>query len=332
MREGFPPVAAASLGEAVLYRLAKGLYRTEIAQSNEMKEASTDADKADGYRAAQVSRVVEAARRYGVKLVGRDVLDLGCHDGAMTVNYVKHGVRHIVGIDIDADAVRIATMKHAGPHVEYAVSRTTAIPLPDESVDTIICFDVFEHVSRPADVLAECRRVLRDGGRMLIGTWGWYHPFAPHLWAAMPVPWAHVVFSERTILRTCRRVFHSDWYVTNRHDVDEHGRKKADKYADEMISTDYLNKLFIRDFEKVFLESGLRHVIHPEPFGSKYGRWTKPLLKCRTCGSSSPRTSGPRSRNHARMAMRSVDLLIVDVHHMTCFTALAPDQANRTAT
>jgi SAM-dependent methyltransferase len=196
----------------------------------------------------------------------------------MTVNYVTHGVRRIVGVDIDPEAIEIARVRHTGPAVDYLLSRTTAIPLPDASIDTIVCYDVFEHVSRPAEVLAECRRVLRRGGRMLIGTWGWYHPFAPHLWAAMPVPWAHIVFSERTILRTCRRVFHSEWYVTNRHDVDEHGRKKIDKYVDEAISTDYLNKLRISDFEKVFRGSGLHHAIHPEPFGSKYAQWTRPLL------------------------------------------------------
>ncbi len=56
-------------------------------------------------------------------------------------------------------------------------------------VDVVLCYDVFEHVSRPAAVLDECYRILKPGGKMLIGTWGWYHPFAPHLWSTMPVPW-----------------------------------------------------------------------------------------------------------------------------------------------
>lgn len=267
------------LAEQILYWLVKRFYHTEIAHSREMKEATRGAEHCGAYRASQVTRVVSAAKRYGVELLGRDLLDLGCNDGALTVQYLNQGPRRVVGVDIDAHAIDLARQKHDSPSVEYLVSTVAEIPLPDESVDTIICFDVFEHVARPVEVLAECKRVLRPRGNMLIGTWGWYHPFAPHLWATMPVPWAHVVFSERTILRTCRQVFHSPWYVPTMHDLDEFGHKQADKYLEETISTDYLNKFLISDFEKVFKASGLEYRTHLEPFGSKYARWTRALLR-----------------------------------------------------
>lgn len=261
--------------ENVLFWLVKRLYRTEIAHSNQMKEALSTAASNASYRESQSSKVVAAARRYGVTLTDKVVLDLGCNNGALTVQYLNAGARRVVGVDIDAGAVEEARAKHAGPLAEFHVSGVTGLPLPDESVDVILCYDVFEHVARPAAILAECRRVLRPGGQMLIGTWGWHHPFAPHLWATMPVPWAHVVFSEATILRTCRRVFHAPWYVPNMHDLDEHGQKMRDKYLEESISTDYLNKFFISDFEKVFRESGLRWRAHLEPFGSRFARWTR---------------------------------------------------------
>ena len=116
------------------------------------------------------------------------------------------------------------------------------------------------------------------GAKMLIGTWGWGHPFAPHLWATMPVPWAHVVCSEDSALRACRRVYNAPWYVPNMHDLDENGLRKP-KFLNESISKDYLNKLWIKDFEKVFRECGLRFVIHPRPFGSKFARWSVVFLK-----------------------------------------------------
>jgi len=38
------------------------------------------------------------------------------------------------------------------------------IPIPDESVDRIVCFDAFHHVPNPKDVLSEFCRVLKTGG------------------------------------------------------------------------------------------------------------------------------------------------------------------------
>jgi SAM-dependent methyltransferase len=267
------------LSEALLYRLAKRFYRTPVAHSNEMKEALKTKTGLDTYRASQVGKVIKAAERYGVPIAGRDVLDLGCNDGALSVQYPEYGARHVIGVDIDAPAVEAAKKLHPHPAVEYRVASVNGLPVADESIDAILCYDVFEHVSRPGVVLAECRRVLQPGGKMLIGTWGWYHPFAPHLWSTLAVPWAHVFFSERTMLRTCRRVYHSPWYVPTLHDFDEAGRLKPDKYLEESISTDYLNKYLINDFEAVFAKSGLTWKVNLEPFGSKYARFTKAFLR-----------------------------------------------------
>jgi len=73
--------------------------------------------------------------------------------------------------------------------------------------------------------------------RMLIGTWEWHRPFAPHLWSTMPVPWAHLIVSERTLLRACRRVYHAAWYVPTFHDFDVDGSRKHDRYTEDRIST-----------------------------------------------------------------------------------------------
>ncbi len=44
----------------------------------------------------------------------------------------------------------------------------TNIPLPDASLDAIICTEVFEHVVDPAAVLSEFSRLLRPGGKLLL--------------------------------------------------------------------------------------------------------------------------------------------------------------------
>ena len=263
--------------DSVLFFLAKQLYRTEIAHSAAMKNALKEPDKYDAYRFGQLDNILDAGASYGIDVTDKIVLDFGCNDGAITPGYAFRGARRVIGVDIDKAAVEKARAACRDDRVIYHVSETTTLPLDDASVDLIICYDVFEHVADPPAILAECRRVMKPGAKMLIGTWGWGHPCAPHLWATMPVPWAHVFFSEKSVLRACRRVYDAPWYVPNMHDLDENGGRKP-KFLNDTISKDYLNKLSIDDFERVFRESGLSYVIHPRPFGSKFARWSVVFL------------------------------------------------------
>lgn len=266
------------LGESLLYALTRRLYLRNIGQSQEMTQALASADSYADYRLECLNKVLAAARQYNVPWQDKDVLDLGCYDGAISQGYLNSGARSVIGIDIDEPAVVKAQQKFSDPRLQFRVSDTRKFPVDDACVDTIFSYDVFEHVEQPAAVLSECHRVLRPGGKLLIGTWGWYHPFAPHLWSTMPVPWAHVLFSEKTMLRTCRRVYHSDWYQPNMHDFDQDGKRIPDKFLHEEIPKDYLNKYLVRDFERVFRESPLRYKVHAQRFSSRWAAWTKPLL------------------------------------------------------
>ena len=267
------------ISENILFAIASRMYRSSLGQSDEMFQALSDGDSYAGYRRECLAKVLDAAKLYGVPFLRRDVLDLGCYDGAISSGYLDAGARFVYGVDIDESAVKSAQKNFTDTRLDFRVSGVAGLPLDDQSVDTIFCYDVFEHVETPAPILDECNRVLRPGGKMLIGTWGWYHPFAPHLWSTMPVPWAHLLFSEKTMLCTCRRVYHSDWYIPNMHDYDEYGQRKADRYTHECIPTDYLNKYLIKDFDDTFRESPLNYKINPQRFSSKWAAWTIPLLK-----------------------------------------------------
>lgn len=263
------------VSEQILFILAKMLYRTEIAHSTEMKNSLKCIDAYDTYRSKnEFNRIVKAAKSYGVEICGKSLIDLGCNDGAISVGYLDEGVSNVTGVDIDGSAIKRAQKLHTKPGLTFVISTLKKIPLEDECADVIISSDVFEHISHPVTILKELYRILKPGGQILIGTWGWYHPFAPHLWSTMPVPWAHVLFSEKTILHVCRRVYHSNWYVPNMHDFDSSGNRLPDKYTHEKISTDYLNKFLIRDFEKAFEESGFTYNTNLIPFGSRYARFT----------------------------------------------------------
>jgi SAM-dependent methyltransferase len=63
--------------------------------------------------------------------------------------------------------------QYQGPLVKYLqpidyVCEITAIPLPDASLDAIVCTEVIEHVVDPVAVLAEFSRLLKPGGKLFL--------------------------------------------------------------------------------------------------------------------------------------------------------------------
>lgn len=255
-------------GEALLFAAAKRLYRTEIAHTAEMKSALSDIDAYDKLREGGAEKVISALRRYRLEIKGRRVVDFGCNDGALSARYLKEGAAQVTGLDIDAQALERA--RQLRPGIRFLQSGVDLLPLEDQSVDLIVSLAVFEHVAKPEPILREMRRVLAPGGHIVIGTNGWKSPFAPHLWATMPVPWAHLLVSERTLLRTCRRVYRAPWYQPNMHDLASDGALLPDKYTGEHLSRDYLNQYTIADFERAFRETGFRYSTDVIPLsGSK---------------------------------------------------------------
>lgn len=70
------------------------------------------------------------------------------------------------------------------PDATVTIAPDGTVPVPDASVDAVLSTQVLEHVADPALYLAECHRMLRPGGRLLLSTHGFmvYHPDPVDLW------------------------------------------------------------------------------------------------------------------------------------------------------
>lgn len=102
---------------------------------------------------------------------GVTVLDLGCGGGFMSEALARRGAR-VIGID-PVDEVLVAARHHAaaeGLAIDYRVAGGESIPLPDASVECVVCVDVLEHVADLDRVLDEIARVLKPGGCFLFDT------------------------------------------------------------------------------------------------------------------------------------------------------------------
>jgi SAM-dependent methyltransferase len=94
--------------------------------------------------------------------IGRRVLDVGCRFGALTRAYVEGN--QVVGIDVDREALAEAAKLGIEPIWADAAE---PFPLDDESFDVVVLGELLEHLPLPERTVAEARRVLRPGGRLI---------------------------------------------------------------------------------------------------------------------------------------------------------------------
>jgi len=204
-------------------------------------------------------------------VAGKDVLDFGCGDGPLTF-FLAGRTRpsRIVGVDIDAGAIERAhaalTEANGGKNgmVEFLLGSPDCIPAADASFDTLLAFDCLEHVMSPAVAVREWHRVLRPGGRCLIRWFPYRGPWGPHMEALVPIPWAHVLFGERAMLRTAALVYDLPAFVPRHWDLDDQGRKKPNKWR-QWTSFDeqgYINKLSMGQFRRIATEAGFHVARH----------------------------------------------------------------------
>lgn len=138
-------------------------------------------------------------------LPGGDLLDFGCGYGGRTVEFQRLAGGFAVGFDVETRMIGPAlefARAEGAPRVAYAAGIGEALPFADESFDVVVSYDVFEHVHDPEICLAECLRVLRPGGRLMIVFPPYYHPTGSHLEGYLShLPWANVLFDQKTLLR-----------------------------------------------------------------------------------------------------------------------------------
>jgi len=97
-----------------------------------------------------------------------DVLDVGSGDGAAAAVLAPH-CRSLTCIDVNARAIEQAKERLAKhDHVRAKVADVHALPFKDASFDDVLVFHTLTYAERPAEALAECARVLRPGGRVVV--------------------------------------------------------------------------------------------------------------------------------------------------------------------
>jgi 2-polyprenyl-3-methyl-5-hydroxy-6-metoxy-1,4-benzoquinol methylase len=104
------------------------------------------------------------------RCAGRRVLDAGCGVGYGTSYLAEHGAGHVTGVDIDPESIAYAEHRYAAPNIAFRVGDLRALGLAAGSFDTVVSFEVIEHLREQEAFVDELARVLRPDGVLVLST------------------------------------------------------------------------------------------------------------------------------------------------------------------
>jgi len=124
-----------------------------------------------------------------------NILDVGCGNGFIAHHLSALLNTSVVGLDVgQSTSARIRYHQFDGRH----------FPLPDQSFDAVLFCYVLHHAQDARLILDEARRVLREGGLMII------YEDNPACWWDKAVCWSHNLQWERKTGR-CTFMVESGW-------------------------------------------------------------------------------------------------------------------------
>ncbi|HYJ78314.1 MAG TPA: metalloregulator ArsR/SmtB family transcription factor [Longimicrobiaceae bacterium] len=158
-------VAAAAAAEQDVQRL-----RSVLAQRTTKSQEffSGAAGQWDRLRADLFGQRADLQGVLGLLDEGWAVGDLGCGTGQVSESLAPF-VRRVVAVDSSPAMLEAARRRLAGhPAVEVRAGELEALPVDDGELDAALLFLVLHYVAEPEAALAEARRVLKPGGRLLV--------------------------------------------------------------------------------------------------------------------------------------------------------------------
>ena len=181
----------------------------------------------------------------------KDVLDAACGAAGKSLYYASLGAKKVTGLEIlekyEKEALDLAKQLGLSSVFEFVAGDAAKMPFKDCSFDTIIANDALEHVDKPFETLKECLRVLKPNGRLFVNFPPYYHPFGAHLSDAIGVPWAHIFFSDATLIEAYKEL------VRDLPDGQERiAFRFSEKNGREYMS--YINKITLKRFKRILKE------------------------------------------------------------------------------
>jgi 2-polyprenyl-3-methyl-5-hydroxy-6-metoxy-1,4-benzoquinol methylase len=164
---------------------------------------------------------------------GGRLLDIGCGTGDFVHHMATLGWK-TEGIDTDSRAVQICKNRNLNVKVGLLEEQN----YPNDYFDAIVLKHVIEHVPNPIDLLIQCRRILKPGGKILLLTPNinsTTHKIFGRHWLGLDVSRHLFLFSFSTISRLIEKT-----------GLQCYSRRSTSRISQFVWTASHLN----RDFEK----------------------------------------------------------------------------------
>lgn len=194
---------------------------------------------------------VESTRRFfdrlgsNLEVERRSVLDIGCGGGVTCLEAVRRGAERAVGVDIQSLDWARQNIRTRCPdladRVDLISTDGSLRELGEQRFDVVLSKDSFEHYADPEAFVSVMEGFARPGGMVAIGFGPlWNGPTGGHIGFMTKLPWAHLLFSERTIMAERRRFRPAE---------------SATRFEEIRGG---LNKMTLERFERIMRRPGLR--------------------------------------------------------------------------
>jgi ubiquinone/menaquinone biosynthesis C-methylase UbiE len=130
----------------------------------------------------------------------KDVLEVACGAG-MGLGYLAKFAKKIVGGDIEEESLKHAYQTYKGrENIEIKKLDAHNLPFEDNSFDVVILYEAIYYLSQPEKFVDESKRVLREGGVLIICTvnkdWADFNP-SPYSVKYFSVPELYQLLNQK---------------------------------------------------------------------------------------------------------------------------------------
>jgi len=136
------------------------------------------------WRASEIGATTERLERQLIlelvgNVSGRRILDVGCGDGELAVELTTRGAV-VTGIDASAEMIEAARGRARRENVDvtFQVAEAGNLSFPAEQFDVVTAITVLCFVEDAVPAFQEVERMLRPGGRLVIGELGKWSAWA----------------------------------------------------------------------------------------------------------------------------------------------------------
>lgn len=114
---------------------------------------------------------------------GKKVLEVGVGAGTDHLQWARAGA-DLYGVDLTDAAIETTRRRLEMYGFKSELRRVDAevLPFPDATFDVVYSWGVIHHSAHPERILAEIRRVLKPGGKLIAMLYGRHSPLAVKLW------------------------------------------------------------------------------------------------------------------------------------------------------